>query len=348
MGFATLTYATDGSIRSTTVLHDIVGIITGTFTSTSQLTGAIQNQSEIITSNSNWSFLFPESTSFVPATPNINLASWVLTAPCVNSSKTKYIRLTNANGNAVNVTGAVAGNVYNGTDITGLLLQGATGATNATTLTNQTWYNTAASGIRGIIRGSKIYISWSNRHLILFTNIITNNTTPTTGLMACIEFPETTAIEVSGATPMVVIAEAAGYLTQNAVTAPGTGTFAGFAILPDYYNISTASRAMANIATLSTTNDRLYSTAITNTFQPSNSTINSSGSSRISIVPLMFSMLSKGYSPLYISEYSDMYLVAAGLGSPGDTISIGNDLYVYLPCGISGTTSSAAYIIKKA
>jgi hypothetical protein len=347
MGFATLTYATDGSIRSTTVLHDIVGIITGTFTSTSQLTGAIQAQSEIITSNSNWSFLFPASTSFVPATPNINLASWVLTAPCVNTSKTKYIRLTNINSNTLNVTGAVAGNVYNGTVTTGLLLQGATGATNSTTLTNQTWYNTSTSGIRGVIRGSKIYISWSDRHLILFSNILTNATTPSAGIMACIEFPETTATQVSTATPMAVIGVATTYGTQTA-TAPASGDFAGFAILPDYYNISTASRAMASIVTLSTTNDQLYSTAITNRFQPTNSTINSTGSTRISIVPLMYSMLSKGYSPLYISEYSDMYLVAAGLGSPGDTISIGNDLYVYLPCGPSGTTSAAAYIIKKA
>jgi len=346
MGFATLTYATDGSVRSTTVLHDIVGIITGTFTSTSQLTGAIQNQSEIITSNSNWSFLFPESTSFVPATPNINLASWVLTAPCVNSSKTKYIRLTNVNSSTLNTTGAVIGNVYNGTADRGVLLQGASGATNATTLINQTWYNNSTS-TRGVIRGSNIYISWSDRHLILFSNVITNATIPNAGIMASIEFPETTATQLSGATPVVFLTEVTGYLTQQLVI-PGNPSLTGFATLTDYYNISTISRSLASIAILSTTNDQLYSTAITNRFQPTNSTINRTGSTRISIVPLMFSMLSKGYSPLYISEYSDMYLVAAGLGSPGDTISIGNDLYVYLPCGPSSTTSAAAYIIKKA
>jgi hypothetical protein len=346
MGFAKLTYATDGSIRSTTVLHDIVGIITGTFTSTSQLTGAIQNQSEIITSNSNWSFLFPASTSFVPATPNINLASWVLTAPCVNTSKTKYIRLTNINLGTINQVGDVTGNIYNGGSNRGVILQSATDATNATTLSNATWYSTSSStSNNGVLRGSEIYISWSNRHLIIYSTLTAS---VDAGLIASIEFPETTATQLSGALPVVALWARNGYLTQSNVTAPTSGGLTGFAILPDYYNISAASRGMANIATLSTTNDQLYSTAITNRFHQTNSTINSAGSTRISIVPLMFSMLSKGYSPLYISEYSDMYLVAAALGSPGDTISIGSDLYVYLPCGPIGTTSQAAYIIKKA
>jgi hypothetical protein len=349
MGFAKLTYATDGSIRSTTVLHDIVGVITGTFTSTSQLTGAIQAQSEIVnTINSNWSFLYPASGSFVPATPNVNLASWVLTAPCVNTSKTKYIRLTNYNTGNINQTGAVTGNIYNGGTSRGIILQGATSASTATTIVNGTFYQTNTSGNLSMLRGSQIFISWSNKHLILYSNLANSGTSATAGIMAYLEFPETTATQVSGATPAVVLWVFDLYLTDNGYTSPSGIGAQNHAILPDYYNISAASRGMANIASLSTAFDRLYSTAITNTFQPINSTINSAGSSRINIVPLMFSMLSKGYSPLYISEYSNMYLVAAGLGSPGDTISIGSDLYVYLPGGGSGTTSSPAYIIKKA
>ena len=354
MGFARLHYPRDGSVRSTTVLHDIVGVITGNFTSVTQLTGAVQNLSEIVnTDNSNWNILFPAPANFVPATPNVNIASWVLTAPCVNSSKTKFVRLTNVNLVTINITGEVAGNVYGPAKTLGITQQSATGATNSTTLVNETWYGQGTNvGRQATINSPDIYISWSQHHLLIFGDIMTDGFIQY-GILASIEFPETSVTTASNTLPVIQLIERGFSLVTTLLTVPNAtnDSQVSTAIFPQFYNIQTATTAMANLATLmaSVTNslDQRFSTLVGNQLLPTTLTRDRNNNSRILLMPMIINLLSLGHTPMYLSRLTNIYLVQPGLGSPGETVTVGSDTYVYLPTGVPSNTTSYAFLVKK-
>lgn len=346
MAFAKLSYAVDGSVRSTTVLHDIVGVITGQFTNVNQLTGAIAAQSEIInTENKNWNILHPAG-SFVPSTPNINVASWVLTAPCINPSKTKFIRLTNViSSNVITHTGAVANNTY--TNANGITLTACTDAINSTTLTNETWRNTnSGPATSAFIRGSTIYISWSDRYVFIYSPYF-NSTSGTIsgGMRSYIEFPETPVTQGSNTVPTVMLVESGSYLNYaGALIIPGSTNASSIsvAIVPNFYTVGTNSSGMFSVSDGISASDKRLSTAISNGLMPTVSTIDRFGNNRINIMPMTIHASSFGHAPFYLSVFSNIYIVPQNLGSFGETISVGGDLYTYLP------TPGFCFIIKRA
>jgi hypothetical protein len=356
MGFARLSYSRDGSVRSTTVLHDIVGVVTGNFTSVTQLTGAVQNLSEIVnTDNSNWNILFPAPENFVAATPNVNIASWVLTAPCVNSSKTKFVRLTNVNLTTINIAGAVAGNVYGPSKSLGITQQSATGATSATSLSNETWYGAGSgTGRQATINGSDIYLSWSRYHLLIFGDLDTEPTLTTLGILASMEFSETSVTIASNTLPVIQLIEKSSLLSAlSTVTGPSSlssGSI-GFAIFPQFYNIQTGTTAMANLAGLmtsvSSSLDQRFSTLVGNQLLPTTLTRDRNNNSRILLMPLIVNLLSIGHTPMYLSKLTNIYLVQPGLGSPGETVTVNSDTYVYLPTGAPSNLTNYAFLVKK-
>lgn len=356
MGYASLTYANDGSILSTTVLHDIVGCVTGRFSSSVQLQGATVATSEIVnTLGQNWNFTHPTSSSFIPTTPNVSSSSWVLTAPCVNPSKTKYVRLTNIAKNGGNVTvinsSASLNNQYisSSANCSGIWIQAATSASNANTLINQTWYNDMpATGTRegaSVINGTNIIISWSSRHIVIWSNA-----GPSTGIFITtgyVEFPETDVTTAQNVTPAAMLIERNGNLTSSITTyGPSYTTNQRIPIgeiqLPSFYNPITAVTGPVSFNGLVNNTDILTSTLSNG--RPTNTipTINTSGTTHLMFVPLIINLMSTGNPIMYLSTFSNMYVVANSLGTGGDTITVGNDTYAYLP-----SNTGMSFVVRK-
>jgi hypothetical protein len=371
MGFAKLSYANNGTVLSTTVLHDIVGCITGNFTSTDQLKGAIKEQSEIITGNTgHWKMEFPMIT--LPENPVNTYTSWVLSAPCVDTDKTKYIRLCNYSSAGVgngyilaNSGGTGALNSYflpaNGssstTQYSGIYLQAITGASSETAVSNPTYYNFSINNnsrgpVMNIMNGSVLYISWSARHIVIwsstsgFLSTTTGGTTPL--LIAYFEYPETELNQSTTATPTIY------FLDRNANFSAGITQYSGFEVttyavgamlIPQYYSTSTNSTTPLCFSSPLNTNDRICSTISNTAFiNYSAPTITSTGANSAMMVPIIVSPMSKNYPPMYLSEYSNVFLASSSLGTAGDTVTVGNDEYVLLIT----STASPAFLIKKA
>lgn len=334
MGYARLHFPNSGTVLMTHLLYDVVGVLTGTFTSTSQLQTATQSLSQIVnTANSNWSFVYPAA----HGTKGTTNTSWVLSAPCVTAGKTKYIRLTGLGA------GIVAGNGSSnyftsslGSSLdSGLLMQACSAASSATALTNPTWYNTGSSAsYNNAFTGSFIYLHWSNRHCLIYGGV---NTTVYKGFQATFEFQETGITTFRGVAPQVYI----NYTSVNGnwnttATAPSnlSGTPNIVQVL-NHFNVSTAT-ATGLYNVLSDINSQqndmpLCSDNISAGAYPSTTTKNSSGAVARQVQPLYWHQHHIGVPHQYISQLSNVYRTAPSMGQEGDTVTIGNDTYVYLP-----------------
>lgn len=345
MGYARLTYPNNNTIRTTSILHDIVGCVTGRFSSSVQIITA--TSAELVnTLGENWNFLYPSSSSFVNNAPDINIASWVLTSPCIDNSKIKYVRLFNYYKNStfsVNITGAVARNLYtigasndgNG----GILLQAGTSASNATTLTNPTFFNTNNTlGDTGalVLNGTTILVSWSARHLIVWSD--KSGCTPggnSPALFGYLEYPETDVTVAKNRVPAGFLIERNGTLDvaptlYGPYDAGNTATY-GDIQFPEFYNCSTTSTASVSLAGLTGTFDNLTTTIGASKPISTIPTIDQNNINTRMMVPIVVNALSVGVPNIHLSKYTNVYIVADNLGSPGTILSGSVGQYMYIP-----------------
>lgn len=361
MGYVRLNFPNTGTVPITTVLHDIVGCVTGRFSSSVQLQGALTGSEIINNLNQNWNFAHPTSSSFINNTPNNALSSWVLTAPCINPSKTKYIRLVNAAksqnnlGPQIGSTGNVAGNLYNvnpaGTAIgmAGVLMQACLSASNATTLISGSWYATntpdAEQDRWDVFTGNQIIVSWSSRHFIMWSNAVAR-LTPNYLMMAYIEFPETEYTIGQNLVPAYLLIERNGgfdsFLGSYNPSSTNSGNN-GDILVPDFFNIQTSTKSSVALTALANSSDRLWSSGWSWPVRPTvtTPTINDTGTNIRQFVPISIGVLSRGIPYAHLSLYSNLYITTNNLGSGGDNIQVGGDMYAYLP----GDTIS--FVVKK-
>lgn len=349
MGYAKLWFDNAGANTITHVLHDIVGVITGTYTSTSQLTVADKVLSEIVnTRNSNWSFLYPSAHG---AKGNAN-TSWVLTAPCESSNtKLKYVRISSQGfrGGA----GQAGGNVlYDATSGNGVKLTCATAATSNTAVSNETYYNTSTVHVTGAgsqFTGNYITLSWSQRHLIMF-GIAASGVSGRLAFTGCLETTETPISTFRNVAPFLFFYRghffgtngqsfsgyAAGSGTNSLVTIPQSNTdvkYDAFLQMNHYDPTTTTASGIHNI--ISNINNRvddmtLFAETSASVSIPSTFTKSSTGQNAIYMQPLFYHQSHIGIPHMYISNLADVYRVPNNIGNTFDTFTVGSNTYVYL------------------
>jgi len=356
MGFARLHFS-GKNIAS--VLHDVAGVLSGTYTSVNQLLSATQASSYINnTANSNWSLVFPSS---LPATVSTSNASWVLSAPCVDSAKTKFMRLVGIRGGD---TGVAPSNVLNGTgtnpygqidaggtsDTTtsALLMLGCTAAASATSTSNQTpWFNgTLAAGI-----GDRyITLHWSQRHCLIYGDWDPDADTKIAFFLG--EHNETNISLMQNTAPFSYVYYV--YSTNSWVTSAATaggqygGSVLNHMIEFNHYNNTTqvytgCYNPLSHAATSTLDDDFTLTNRTVSANYPTVATKNSAGVQALYLQPLFYHQFDLGIPHMYYSYLSDIYRVSGSAGTEGDLITVGSDTYVYLPL-----TTGLAFAVKRA
>jgi hypothetical protein len=351
MGYAKLWFDNAGANTITHVMHDIVGVITGTYTSTSQLTVADKTLSEIVnTQNSNWDFLYPAAHG---VKGNTN-TSWVLTAPCQSSNtKLKYIRISSqiANGGAGQAGGSA---LFQTSTAGGVKLTCATGATSNTVLSNETYYQTATTATVNDLfhqfTGNFITLSWSQRHLIMFGTASANTTQR--AFTGCIETTETPISIFRNVAPFVFFHRCHYWTNTTTQAALVTITHPTYTVpiavqnykydvfiqLNHYNPSTTVTSGLYNIRNSTSwggVNNQqeempLLAESDTSTSVPTTFTKSSTGQNAIYMQPLFYHQHHIGIPHMYISSLADVYRVENDIGNTFDTFTVGANTYVYL------------------
>jgi len=353
MGYAYLNYLNNNTAPIGHIVHDIVGIVTGTYTNVNQLSSSVTpGLSQIINSagRGNWEFVFP-STHGTRAT---NTNNYVLRAPCISSgSKFKFARIWGVSASDYNLS---TGNLNLGTSTSSsaITMTSATAAASATSLSNQTPYNTWSSSAndyrwtsKNLFFGPNFYISWSSRHLLIAANGV--NWTATNPDMCFIGVFEHTETSISTYRATAPFCNLTLFDTVNAYgtsTAPGnidsSARFSYFTIYNHYNPASGIASGIINLANdfNSQWEDFTVGAQGTATY-PTVYTKNSSGSNAMFMQPLFWHQHWRGIPHQYITSLCDVYRVPAGLGNNGDLLTVGADTYVYFT-GASGNYGLAA------
>lgn len=385
MGYAKLYFNNNGANTVTHVLHDIVGVITGTYTTTSQLTVATPSMSEIVnTQNSNWSFLYPATHG---AKGNTNV-SWVLTAPCVSSNtKLKYVRISNggARGSSGIDPGGTA--LYQTTLYNGVRFTAATAATSNTVVSNESYYinnngndvNTSNPytdyDIYSHFTGNYITLSWSQRHLLIFGQIGGAGgiaSVPAGGQFAfagCFETTETSVSTYRNTAPFIFFLRGmsrwvSGYdpgstnYVSSTITGPTgqSGFYSGYNTLYDvflqynHYNPTTTTiSGIYNIlGDINSQKDdmTLLADSSSSVSIPNTFTKTSTGQTATYLEPIFYHQHHIGIPHMYISNLSNVYRVPNNIGNNFDTFTVGADTYVYLKAsGSSGSYPAGGFAL---
>lgn len=366
MGYARLYFPNDGTVLAYRVIHDIAGVLTGNITAVSNLTASADTRtySQIYnTANSNWQTMFPST--FTWGTPSTASTSVVLQAPCVTAGKTKYIRIGQFH-NSVFSTATNANYSLNmsSTTLVGLLMQSCTGASSATSLTNQTSWNTYGNSalFNQSLSGNFVILHWSARHCI-----ITGYKTTTTDqlgrrvLMSAFEHNETPISLWANTAPVThMVLDSFNQGPSSASTNFNySGTYTGtggvnmvnisasfLTEMQHFNNITQVATGVYNPLSDTTTNtikDDYTLTTSSAVDYPTVATKTNTGSTAIYMQPLFYHQHNLGVPHMYYSNLSDVYRVAPNLGSEGDLITVGADTYVYIP-----VTNWYALAVKRA
>lgn len=361
MGYARLYFPNDATKSTYEVIHDMVGVVCGNITSVNNLTTAWSNLSLITnTLNSNWTLLYPSAT--LGATANASRPSWVIRSPCVTASKFKYVRIA-GHKQPISFSGnwpsyLIADRSYS-TDVvndSGICLTGGTNATNANTVVNESFVvtniNSAGDNDAQMahkFRGNTFHLSWSQRHLLIWGHMVSggNYDQQFVGFFEHTETPTSTWRSTAPFCALLFTSNTGKFgsrQTSNIYVSSGTtatptdmklreSLFLEF----DHYNpvASTPSgvhNIFGNVGSLWTD---MPITSNTSNCVPTVSTITSAGATAIYVQPLFYHQFNLGIPQIYISTLSNVYRVIGGAGSPGDTMTIGSNTFVYLPTSVS-------------
>jgi hypothetical protein len=343
MGYARLYFPNNSTVLTSRVIHDIAGVLTGNITQVANLTASSDTRlySQIInTANSNWQTLFPST--FTWNSPTTASTSVVLQAPCVTAGKTKYIRLGQMVQNAFSTSTTANYAPPNGA---ALMMQSCTGASSATSLTNQTSWNTLTASSNfytQAIGGNYIILHWSNRHCIVSGAVSTTSGRRT--LMAALEHNETPITLWANTAPVTHLVVDSGsvdnvnytgtYSGTGGSSFGGTSYFSFVTEMQHYNNVTQEATGVYNPLSDTTTNtlkDDMTLLTSVNTDYPTVSTKTNTGSVAIYMQPLFYHQHTLGVPHMYYSNLTGVYRVTPGLGSEGDIITVGADTYAYVP-----------------
>jgi hypothetical protein len=343
MAYAALTFTSSVSYQQ--ALHDIIGCVTGAYTTTSQFKYATGT---LVRGGGDWTIAYaPASVTYNSGTYNSSFNHVVLSATCTTVSKTKYAHVGTWGPSYVNTDTATLGS--SGVYTRGLFITALTAASSAIALTNETYrqtYTSDTSTFSGTFaQGITFYLSWSSKHLVWYNNSIHSTGSPC--IQGVIEFPEVTKTTSLSTLPVVWMHCGGAYSSTTTYNSsegwigstipattvfnnsPGSSTF----IFPTLTTDS-VSNTVSNYKTTAGTNDYFYSPfmgsggviAYSNT--ENFSVLASDGSNKTLVTPMLLSGLTFGYDMMDLTAYTSIYTVP--LGNTGDTIAISGQDYAVL------------------
>jgi hypothetical protein len=357
MAYAKLVFPSTATVGQK--LKEIAKICSGATTSTADLEFATQ-ASSIVISTEPAAWTLADAASALEASGTATRTSYRLSAPCVDTSKTKYCEIgawslwtCNNQANNANTRPSATGQ-------SGFLWAPIGTGTSGTALSNPVWYPANLQDVNGssaftyasINLGSTsttFYVSVTARKLIIFG--LTNPQTVGHRVMVMnLEFPETPHTVLWNNLPFINIHGSiltnnnAGNLSVNYL-GDTTGTTNAIlykaAWLTDWYSTADATRARRRADTLTLPN--IYSTVI-----PS-MTINANGTAAYPLVPLMDVRTAVGEQVHNYSSLTNTYWTyrSSTYATDDDEITVGSDTYVVLNLGDS-TANYRALALKKA
>lgn len=278
--------------------------------------------------------------SFTAQIPNPNL---VFSAPCVETSWTKYAALTV--------------HYHTSTVCWAFMLSGATDATSAGILTNEgaRQYFTSGTGTSTPVTGNNIskqltvdagdiiHVIANQRHI----TIISEGTglsgiwesSPTdmhtyydTAPFVQYTHPDTSNLQKYNIKVATAVSAATTLAQNHMHTAfnvydAADGTNYGTYDLTDYADKN---------ASPSATNNRNVGNFLVNLTDFFKDTKDTTGATKYMVAPIFYRLDQLGYPTQFVTGVSPLYLCRSGIGNSGDTVMIGDDEYLYFNCGLFG------------
>lgn len=335
MGYAKLNFAT--SVTTGQALYDIVRVISGNITVVANLSYANTTNSEIVnTLAENWTI---EYGSVADTT-----GSYIVSSPCVTNTKKHWILLQASNAYTYNSSAAFS------TAGSGINLSTISDAVSISSYSNPTYYSTTGSTIgagRYLVHvdasNTNIYVHWSSHHVLIYGKFITG---AATGIMASLEYPETSLTQFTNTAPVAQYTMLYGYTTSFiTTTTPSTGTTA--AIVLQGINVHQPSvNTTSGVYNLGVSG---FGTVTLSTFNPV-FTIGTDGSNIYPLVPVYWSVPSVGIPIINLSQLTGVYRMATSATFSEGVFTVDSNSYVWLPISTTitgGTQSSAIGLLKK-
>lgn len=335
MGFAKLHFENNGTITVGNVIRDIVGVLAGDYTTTGQLQAATPALSQIYNSagRGNWTKLYPST--------NTNTVPQVLSAPCVGSGATKYIRITSQGANSLdtpgNTTSADGYQYSTAADKQGICLQSVVGATSETSVTSPSPIHrcstVATIAAHNMITGNFIWLSWSSRHCAIIGNSQGSGNDKIC-LSGAFEFNETSVYDYRNSAPVVhlqLFDNSFDIVTANAQSIGVSNTVnQSSVVVLNHYRPDTG---------VTTDTFNLTANLVTGTHHPisSNNAVaypqffgkSATGLNTVYLQPMFWHQHQIGIPHQYISDLCKIYRTQPGIGVAGDFFTVGSDTYAY-------------------
>ena len=324
MGYARLIY--DNSRQSRDLLNEIAEIITGNITSNAQLTHFNPVTSEIVNSlGENWNYL--SNGEFTK----------VLTAPCLDPSKTKFLLLRSRSDATLEASNTVTNNGN-------ILCQSAADITFSPglTLTGQTWYNanTSSSNYRGGPNflgplDSSVFLSWSRRHFLISS--IKPGTSALFGFFLCTEFPENELSRFTATAPVACL----NYISEHTAIAdlisslgPSGTTFTDQCFINTVNQfVPRISQTLPVYAHTFTNGSGTFPWTITGNSAKLAPSVNNQGQTAYYFTPLWFASVRDGIPIINFSALSNVYVTDELVGPTGTDVVVSGNTYATVQIG---------------
>lgn len=352
--YAKLSYS--ANVASALLIRDIVRLVTNTTPNTSMISGFANSSSFIVDATAaGWTYVNSniDGGTLQPAsntgayTSNTTAGTydwWGISSPCVNTSVTKYAKLTSI----------TAGN---NSAYTGFSLTGATNIS-GNTVTNEgtrVYASTAtgtnfqpASDTACTFYGAGTYHVIANpQHITIIKDSISiaavwehvaTEYHQAYGITPIIQFGCTSSNTSLQSTPVY----GAIYTTVGSAgpASGGTASYQYKSLNINLFNITDVGSGI-NYGTYSLS-DPLNNT-ISNTYSIStnpyifpmfkSATTGSTGINKNLVNPVLFQGHAAGIPTTYVTGVTPVYMTKGGLGAAGDTMTINGVTYTYFPCG---------------
>lgn len=334
MGYARLNFGT--AVTTAQAMYDIVRVLDGTITSIANLSYASTTLSEIVnTLGENWTVAYGSVAD--------TTTSYVLSKPCVTSSKTHWVRLQMFNGTSWDSSIAFS------TAAAGVGLNSITAATSNTAVSNPAFYSTssgATGGGRYVVKvdasNTSIFVHWSQHH-ILFYGL--SGAGATTMMMGSFEYPENSLTQYTGEAPILQYNYTYNQATTfTTILVPGAST-ANTITFQSLNQFDPVTNTITGVYNLGVSG---FGTVIHNDFSPT-LTLTNTGANTYPLVPYYWNLPSLGLPFVNISDLTGVYRMSRGIANSEDLFAVGADNYVWLPLSttITGGTQQAAIALLK-
>jgi hypothetical protein len=342
MGYAKLTFTT--STTSSQLLSDVHNVLTGNFTTASQLQNCVIGSSEIInTLGENW-------TSVVNASNEKALSS-----PCVNSAKTKYAILRSVTGTSNTALGS--GALIAGTSgASGIIVNSASFVASGASVvaTNPTYYNTSTTaaltnGARfgtNVELDTQLFLSWSSRHLLIYGGVQGASATTYTSIF---EFPENNLTTYNNSAPVLThkVSVVTTGLATSGAPAVDTSNLSSI-VTSNQFLPSNTTPAVSGAFSISSVAGTLYASTYGSSTHVTS--LNALSQSAGYLIPLWVSQPAAGIPILNCSALTNVFSCAPTVGNTGETVNVGGITYVLLVLGTamySGTKYSIVLVPRR-